>query len=92
MACSFICEKTFLLISMPGLEICLSCVLLFICLCTIKDCSCVKCVHEEKKIKGACISCYSVDCQESTSVAAMVASGGLNTRREPIKVQWSMFI
>lgn len=43
-------EKTFLLLSMPGLENYLSCVLLFIYyFCTMKDCRRVKFVREENK-------------------------------------------
>ena len=53
MACSSICEKSFILIRMPGLETYLSCRLLFLYLCAIKDCSCVKFVREGAHVISA---------------------------------------
>lgn len=82
-------------ISMPGLEVCLNCVLLFICLCIIKKkgCSCVKCVQikniTNKQKKPVLLA--KVWLSESMSVATTVASVGFNTYREP-KVWWCMFI
>lgn len=72
---------------MPGLEVCLSCVLLFICLCVIKKKwlqLCEVCPDKRKKntIQKKLLSLQKCDCM---SVATMVAPTGFDISREPQK-------